>query len=109
MIQGMRIFGSIKDIAERMPSDETITRLLESLPELSRLIDKMPSDETLQGVLRLAPALANMPSEDTLKRLLREMENIRGYMDRLPNKKDMDKFAEQLARVDEFLKALKGG
>ena len=124
--------GELKDVVDKIPSEESMNRFLDELPR----IEKILTDGTLEKVAKLhvladamnngqidkllsfIPLLANVPSNNTLvdianmKPFLAQMptrEELKALAERLPSPEKLDEMIVLLKEMNGFLAALKGG
>jgi len=90
------------ELAERLPSDDTLRRLSSNLaslipyiPQLERILNsdgtvglkeiaaKIPDEATLKQLALALPALEHLPSEEVLKELLEKFGSLQGLIDAL--------------------------
>lgn len=123
--------SDLREIADKLPSEEAMNRFLEALPTIDRiassgLIEKLAGLDVLTDFLKsgkmdqlinMTPLLANMPSNNTLV----DIANLKPYLANLPSREELRMLAERLPTREEredmvaamkelkgFLEALKG-
>ena len=123
--------SDLREIADKLPSEESINRLLEALPTLERLANNSLLEKVarlsvladfveqgkLDAVMNLEPLLANMPSNTTLVDIanlkpylasLPSREELRMLAERLPTREEREDMVAAMKELKEFLVALKG-
>ncbi len=119
--------GALKRLgaaASNLPSDDTLNRFLDALPEITKLVSALPDEANLRALVAMGPHLQSLPSEATLRRLvdvlpalgempseatLREISSMKPLLEKLPSSGEMAAMADQLEAVTKFMSALKGG
>ena len=124
--------NNLKDVVDRLPSEESINRFLDEIPRIERIMtnstlekvarlsvlaDAM-SDGKIDKLLSFIPLLQNVPSNNTLvdianmKPYLAQMptrEELKAIAERLPSPEKLDEMIKLLKEMTGFLAALKGG
>ena len=123
--------NNLKEVVDRLPSEESMNRFLDELPRIERIM----TNGTLEKVARLSvladamedgkidkligfvPLLKNVPDNSTLvdlvnmRPLLAQMpsrEELKALVEKLPSPEKMDELISLLKEVNGFLAALKG-
>ena len=98
-------FKKLLDVAERLPSDETLRGLISTvnnltplIPQIERifgdgniknlegLMKKIPDQKTLNRLADALPMLEKLPDKETLTQLLNKAESLTGFLDSLDSK-----------------------
>ena len=123
--------GGLKEVIEKIPSEDSINRFLEELPRIERIItngtlervaklhvlaDAM-EDGKIDKLLGFIPLLKNVPDNSTLvdlanmRPLLAQIpsrEELKALVERLPSPEKLDELIVLLREMQGFLAALKG-
>lgn len=127
-LPGLGFLTRVKDLADRLPSEEsvnhaleTIQDLLQHLPRLERLVadsrleriaklGEAFEDGRIDRLLGFIPLLANVPENQTLV----DIANMRPYLARIPSSAELQALTAKLDRLpspeqlEELVKLLKG-
>jgi len=135
MMKRLGFLSDIKEVIDKLPSEELLIRLLDQLPDLREVITRLPEPETLERLGRLStladamgngtidrllaflPLLQNLPTNEVLvdianmKPYLASMptrEELKSLSERLPSPQQFDELITLLGEMQGFLEALKG-
>lgn len=121
---GLGILKRIGNAASNLPSDDTLSRFLDALPEITKLVAGLPDEASLRALTAMGPYLQSLPSDETLKRLvevlpslgempseatLREITSMKPLLEKLPSPEQLQAMSDKLTVVAEFMGAIKGG
>lgn len=99
-LPGFGVLDDVREIAGRMPSEETLQRLLDALPQLEKLIAS-PALQNLPDPVMLQRLVNALPPQETLERLTAALE-------KLPPTSEIHQLLEALNELRGFMSALKG-
>ena len=121
----------IKEVMDKIPTEESINRFLEELPRIERIVTNgtlekvaklhVLADAVGEGkidrLLNFMPLLTNLPENSTLvdivnmKPLLAQMPSsseLKVLVEKLPSPEKLDELVKLLREMQGFLAALKG-
>lgn len=113
------LLDAARDLAARLPSEETLRQLLEEIPRLERLLNSPAlehlgkvaklvdyfQDGTIDRLVNLPPLLSNIPPAHVMV----DIANMKPYLANLPSHTELREMIELLREVKGFLAVLKGG
>lgn len=129
---GLGLLSDVKDLADKIPSEDTINRLLDALPRIEAIL----ADPKVEKIAKLAeyidtidpefvsklesliPVLRNLPSNTILVDIanmrpylqrIPTSEEIRDLTSRLPSQENMKSIVGALEDLKGFLEVLRAG
>ena len=123
MFPGLGLLKRMGGAVSNLPSDDTLNRFIDALPEITKLVAGLPDETLLRALIQMGPTLQSLPTEQTLRRLvdvlpslgempsdstLREIAGMKHLLEKLPSQEQMASMAEKLETVSKFMGALKG-
>lgn len=120
---GIGILRRIGAAASNLPSDDTLNRFLDALPEITKLVSSLPDEANLRALVSMGPYLQSLPTDETLRRLvevlpslgempseatLKEISSMKPLLEKLPSPEQMAAMAQKLEVISKFMGAIKG-